>query len=396
MSKEDSKIKVFTFLIIVLIILIAITTFALDITYQVQTLTSASISIDQFDADVSFIGINVGFIVLAILHIVSLFPLVFEPCFPQQEYLIFYTTLTCLALLIPREAILFKFISCFNFSNNGVIIARASLTLLSMLLLLLLSIKLVISDTKESSKCILTFFRIVAFVVSLCCVITIIMLNIFTLINLKSELKTEISPYKIDVGYFTKDEITKVEEGVFVKNSDFEKRFVGKLSDVIYSSNKKIAYSDCYTSCQNRVCSTKCTDYYWRTLNFNIICNAESKTFYTDCNSASSLIMTVKYLDGGAFPTYNCAMYKNSTCELSCPNLVLNYQLYLTQRSSNNVELAWKGLCNCGKGQPKVELTEDKSIDACKSSGSISTPKSELIFLASIFFYFIYLSIFKI
>ena len=90
---------------------------------------------------------------------------------------------------------------------------------------------------------------------------------------------------------------------------------------------------------------------------------------YTDCNdqNATSLVISLKYLDDGPFPSYNCLINKTSDpCGTNCTYFNSNYQLILFQQVSNLIEPAWKGLCNCNI-QPNIKLILDPSIELCES-----------------------------
>lgn len=363
--------------------LFLIAIFGLDITFNEQTLKRASIATDTFNSGVSFVGINNGFYVLTIFFIIGLLFSIGEAFIPKKEFTIFYLSALVLLLLIPREAILYKFITCFNYSNNAIIIARASLTFVLMIFLLALNVLYLafLREENEVHSSLLRVGRILAFIVTVCSVIAIVVLNILIIVNLKPQFNNDISPYNIDIGYFDKNDISNIESGLYVKDIHFNKRVISKLSDVIFSQNKKLAYRRCSKN--------SCTSYYLRTLNVNIMCTNETVNFYKDCESASYLTIRMMYLDRGVYPSYNCAKYKNTTCELGCPNLALNYQLYLIQQNSGGVEPAWKGLCNCGTKIPKIDLTEDKEIEICKANNSSNNRINPFFYCSMIFCFLI-------
>ena len=101
---------------------------------------------------------------------------------------------------------------------------------------------------------------------------------------------------------------------------------------------------------------------------------------YTDCNdqNATSLIISLKYLDSGSYPSYNCLIHKTSDqCGTNCSYFSSQYQLILIQQVSNFIEPDWKGLSNCNI-QPNIELIQDPSIKLCTSFASSLTRNSWL------------------
>ena len=101
---------------------------------------------------------------------------------------------------------------------------------------------------------------------------------------------------------------------------------------------------------------------------FEIQCSGANK-IYQDCltQNATSLIIKLKYLDAGPYPSYNCLI--NTTqdkCGTNCTYLNSNYQLVLIQQVNNKVESAWSGLSNCNI-QPNINLIQDLSITTCNS-----------------------------
>ena len=104
---------------------------------------------------------------------------------------------------------------------------------------------------------------------------------------------------------------------------------------------------------------------------FEIPCSGANQ-IYKDCLSenATSLIVKLKYLDAGPYPSYNCLISTTQDkCGTNCTYLNSNYQLVLTQQVNNNVEPAWKGLSNCNI-QPNINLIQDLSITTCDSSAT--------------------------
>ncbi|RNA21360.1 hypothetical protein BpHYR1_048409 [Brachionus plicatilis] len=177
--------------------------------------------------------------------------------------------------------------------------------------------------------------KIALFVGCILVLIGIAILNISLLVKLDTSFKKDINPRTIKMGFFNQTEMDLIDQEKFVKDPNYSYRFVGTLYDILYSNNKRLAYS------------TKYTRLYWRFLNVEINCDAVSHAFYPDCLNALNLLIKLKYLDSALYPSYNCAVIaKNSTCFSSCPSL-RERKLYLVQEFDDRVELGWSGFSNC-------------------------------------------------
>lgn len=337
----------------------------------------------------SFTSVNGALYALSIIHIVALFAISIVGL-NDVNLTILLSSVTLLLIVVPREAIVYKFITCFNYTNNSVIIARSTLAFVLVFLIFLASIRYLFTKADYSTSYKDSCIKITGFILTILTLATVLVLNILVLVNLKSELKSDISPSNIDIGFFSSSEIAQINLGQFSKDSNFNMRVIAKLSDIIYSENKQLAFSDCSSSCSGKSCSTYCEDYYLRTLIIQIACNSESRLVYGECKNTSlaHLNIVLKYLDGSGYPSYNCAANTNTSCSEGCSSLSLKYQLYLIQKNSNNVELAWKGLSNCAVIQPKVKLNEDKKINIC-STGAKLSKNFFILYLSYLFFIFL-------
>lgn len=300
MNFGNQKAKPVGCALMILSILFAITILGLDIGYQTQVISSASISMSEYNSNVNYSGIYSATIVLAIVFsfclVVSTVVAFFYPSIS-----IFISALVFLLLQVPREAIYYKFSVCFTLSTNGIIISRASLTFLFCLLILAANICLFIASDDDSSVLVL---KILGSLILLASLIAILILNILTLVYLRTPTSVEISPYKIDIGYFNSSEISQIQSGTFVKDTNFNLRLIGKLSDIIYSNNKRLAYRSCSSG------GKRCRSYYFRKMSVQITCNSNSSVLYTDCSSADYLNIDLQYLDNSGYPVYNCGYKK--------------------------------------------------------------------------------------
>ena len=210
--------------------------------------TSASIPSKQFmDGGVSLYGIYIGVIVLGSLHFALM---LYTPCcvltsVSEKEYkncyLIFSLFISNFIFNLIEEALFFKFVSCFNFRNNGFVIARSSLVILRQAILLFLGLLIPIIKIKiylKKSKrdeiasllwpiCMIFFFVIPSFVM--------IVLNLVLLARLKPQLNNNIEPSSIRMGFFNSTEINSIQMGTYMKTDFYSQQTIGNLGDVFSS-----------------------------------------------------------------------------------------------------------------------------------------------------------------
>ena len=346
--------------------------------------TSASIPSKQFmDGGVSLYGIYIGVIVLGSLHFALM---LYTPCcvltsVSEKEYkncyLIFSLFISNFIFNLIEEALFFKFVSCFNFRNNGFVIARSSLVILRQAILLFLGLLIPIIKIKiylKKSKrdeiasllwpiCMIFFFVIPSFVM--------IVLNLVLLARLKPQLNNNIEPSSIRMGFFNSTEINSIQMGTYVKTETFSQQIIGNLSDILFSSKRVFNHKSKSRSGSSLV--------YFKQYLYQINCTNQSQLFFKDCFYSSNLTMDIRYDDYNLFedrylyPTYNCLSDKpNQKCASNCTQLLSNYTLILIQDFDNKVEAAWYGLSNCN--QPNIKLTHNSSIYTCsiKLNGSNS------------------------
>ncbi|CAF0904108.1 unnamed protein product [Brachionus calyciflorus] len=321
---------------------------------------SGSIAFDSFNRYISYTSIYSATIVLGIFYIIGMGSSIFFGSIEKKISLI-VSTATIILINIPREGIVYKFFVCFNYPYYQIVQARACLTFVSVIVIIVIHVQIMISKD-DDNQILFKVGKILLFIASILVLIGIAVLNIFTLINLKTDFEKDINPKTIKIGYFTEKEIVQIKENTFIKDSNYTNRIISNLNDIIFSDNKRVAYRTCTRS--------SCTYYYLRTLNAEITCNSDSEKFYSDCSTAHKLIIQMKYLDGGEYPMYNCATIgKNATCIRGCPGLI-NHKLFLVQEFNNRVELGWDGFCNCEVKSPKIKLTENIGLNLCDNKGS--------------------------
>ena len=255
------------------------------------------------------------------------------------------------------EVIFFKFASCFNLPSNAIVVARSSMVILLMVIMLWVAGFAIIHFLlRGQSGTLLALLLLLPSIV-------MIILNLILIARLSPQLNYFIQPSSLRMGFFNPLEISQIQNGSYAKTSTFQQQIIGNLGDVIFSSNKVLAYTECTQDSKGR---RSCTYYYLHTYLSQITCTNQSVLFYKDCSNAFSLTIHVTYLDSGPYPSYNCLVDQtNETCAALCTQLLTNYKLILIQEfEPDQVEPAWTGLSNC-HDNIKFELTHDSQLGPC-------------------------------
>lgn len=262
-----------------------------------------------------------------------------------SETTLYLVALTIFLILIdiPREILVSKFVSCFNYTSHFSITLRLILKLIQFILILAFNVLNFILE-KEKLKIVKLLNLIISLLVSL----VILGLSINTQMNLKPKLTVPIEPKTIQIGFFNSKEIKSLENDRLSSDRIYNSRLIGNLSDILFSNNKLLARERC-SKCKNGQEKCNCVQYYWHFYSIEINCDQNGKYLFKDCVNASSLVISMQYLDGDNIPEYNCAVKSDFICRLGCDNLLNEYKLILVQKDSINgdILLAWKGLCNC-------------------------------------------------
>ena len=369
--KSRAKLSAIGFSILAL--MLCITIFGLDIHIQEQVKHKLSIAFYINNSSISYEAINVAFFVLTILYIILNIVLIgltvidFHPT-------IFVSTLGILLLYLPKEAILLKFFACFNHYDHSFIIARCILTFIFCLVMGLFGISCIffLDKIRKTLHRIINLLTYPSFVISIIILLAIIGINIALAAILKPPLLYDTSPDKIQMAFFSNSEINRIENGIYIKPSNFEQRIIGNLSLLVESEKANVKSGLLY-----------------RSYEYNITCHGHKNIYELDCNSRSYLTIRVIYRDRHAYPSYNCARFSNTfnglSCLHDCPNLMTRFNLYLVQENNNIIYTAWNRFSNC-ELEPKYTLTKDSSINLCSSAFSSKIKYSLLIINLVIFF----------
>ena len=384
--------KYISFVTYVLIFALNVVIFGLGVSILSNVRTSASIASEQFmDGGVSLYGIYIGVIVLGSFHFA------FQLCYggfflhgfmestscdsePGDGFIFGYFAVIFISNFIFNliaEALFFKFVSCFNFTNNAIVIVRSCLVIATQTLALKILIDLlrILKISKENMKTLLVSICLIIFL-SIPSIV-IIVLNGVLIAHLKPQLNYNIEPTSIGMGFFNSTEINSIQMGTYMKTNFYSQQIIGNLGDVLFSSKRVFSHKE--KQCEKGGCSW--VNIYLKQYLYEINCTNQSLLFYKDCVDSSNLTMEIRYDDRYFnYLTYNCLINKvNQTCASNCTQLLANYSLILIQDFENKVEAAWHGLSNCN--QPNIKLTHNSSINTCSSSAeSYTTNAFSLVF----------------
>ena len=399
MGSNDLKISNlirYTLTLIPIFVLVVII-YGLGLSILSDTNTSASIASSQFVVGASLRGIFTGVIVLGAFHLFSLISLFFIGISFVENWNIFITILSILNLFfnLIADALFYKFASCFNFPSNAIVVARSALVIVLMVFLIglasfafiancILKREVDSSCKKSTITLLIPLFLVVPSIV-------ILVLNAVLISKLNPQLNYYIQPSSIRMGFFNSNEMYQIKNGTYAKTSTFDQQLIGNLGDIIFSSNKVLAYSECSTDSEGR---QSCTDYFLRTYLYEIQCTNSSLLFYKDCKNSISLTMDLNYVDSDKYSTYNkyinypsYSCYVNTanmSCASTCKQLLANYTLILIQNFNNKIETAWTGFSNCNRN-PGFKLTYDSTINPCSNAIKL---KGEFIFVFLIYLCF--------
>jgi hypothetical protein len=360
----------------------------LGLSIMSDTVTSASIAFRlkaYFDGFIAMGAINL-FVLIALFIVGSVFK--------YWSLYILILGLTNLVFNLISEALFFKFGLCYNFPSNAIVVARSSLAILLMILMLCAALFAIIhflqrgKSRREKLGALLALLLILPSIVML-------VLNAILIAQLRPQLNYHIKPSSLRMGNFNSLEISQIQNESYTKTATFDQQIIGNLGDVIFSSNVTVTtYVDSECTDENGEKYYNCTNsYYWYKYLYQITCSNQSLTFYKDCANASNLTIYVTiirwYLEAESTLYYNCLVNQvNETCASLCTQLLSNYQLILVQEfKPNHVQAAWTGLNNCDKS--KTQLIHDSTLNPCSHALKLNLDIS--IFFAFIGIVFLYL-----
>ena len=353
----------------IIIIVVSVIEFALSMVIMSKIRNSASIAVSELGDGFSINGFLIGILTLKFSHLMSLIAMTIVAWYSIAKgfwtfwiYLI-YLACSTFFIYLTSEIMIFKFITSFNTDNNNLIVARSCISILLVVIFFVLSLLHFFSlrnaeeeDSNQKKFCLNLFSNL--FLVTTAVIVIII--NCFLLARIGPQLNDEIGPNNIFMGLFNSREIDLIQKSEYSEDHSFENRIIGRLSEVIFSSNKLYSHKKCGGR-------RKCNKLYWHTYRFDIECSkGKADSFFQDCENSYSLTFDVKYLDDGPYPTYNCAINTvNRRCASNCNQLASSdYKLILFQQFNGFIEPAWSGFSS-SKLQPNITLIYDSTINPC-------------------------------
>ena len=140
--ENDKKRYRIVFVLTAVAFVFAVITYGLSIKITNDVLESTSIVTSQFGNGVSLDYVFVGVIILGAFQMCILIAFLFL----LRQSSILLKNIRALALMnlffvIPIEAIYYKFMECFNFANNDIVIARSIIGICYILIFLLIPIR---------------------------------------------------------------------------------------------------------------------------------------------------------------------------------------------------------------------------------------------------------------
>ena len=163
-------------------------------------------------------------------------------------------------IIMIKEALKFKLFTCFNYPDNNFLMARSSLNLILLSVLIFITIPKCIYVDRSHKKTELCWYQICFAILTAASILAIFILNICLLVQANKSLEFNKNESDINMGYFNQTEIDAISNNSYVKDNFFEQRVIGTLSDIIYSNDKKLSHKDCTPN--------GCYNYYLRSVSF--------------------------------------------------------------------------------------------------------------------------------
>lgn len=268
--------------------------FGLDLAIMTDVINRAGIAKIEYDKYFSLLGSTISVSILYIILFIIL-GWILIGLRSSEKYFFIILIVSSFLVLIPHEAVIFKFNTCINYPTNQLIYARSILSIFLFLIIFLTSVRVYFVFDNKRQK----IFSIIALILFFLCAITLIILNIYTLATLKPELKYDVSATRTEIGLFTQDEIDQIEKGTFKEDSSLKNfRFICKLEELLNTETKKVADT-----------SPNGEKTYWFFFDRHVECTKENQVFYKDCLNSSKVSIRIAFLETQKdLPHFNCAL----------------------------------------------------------------------------------------
>ena len=314
---------------------------------------AANISVAYSNAELNYFNnytSSAGFGILTSLLLTWLkYPFTSETCVFND-----IVCVSCVFIDVVTESNIYRELACLNQDLGSIVKVRAFLVFLhvaTQYASLLLSCYTIFTESAKYLRDQAVFCVLLAVAIG-----SMLALNMHILARDKPLAYGQISPRHIHMAFFNQTEIRKIQRGTYKRDSTFETRLVGRLSDVVESID----------TLPNRSGSLNET---WLIYTFDIECTPRNRLVYADCaNNVTSLSIGVRYLDKSHdFPSYSCEVNLNeeNLCMAKCERLFASkYELITIQLRDGRVEPAWTGLSSCNP-RPNVRLIRDEAFSPC-------------------------------
>lgn len=288
-----------------------------------------------------------------------------------SQFILILKALFMCVVVIAKEICFNIFINCYNYSSIYLILTRIIIQFLFVSVLIIMIIVSLVCYRKgycsvktedepvlnsEKSRKLKIIFGI-TFILALAAVI---ISNTIILVYLKKIENNEYSVNNINLVYLDNFNYQKLINNELQDSSKISTRVLTKLSKLTQSN---ILTTDFVCSAYTR---KNCRFVKLRMQQINIECTNSTSEIFSDCLNALSLKLVFYYRED-EYPKFYCSVRTTrNECQPGCDNFLKDSKIALTQKYQNKILPAWYEKCNCYK--PKIELTEDDTINICNLS----------------------------
>ena len=183
-----------------------------------STLNRASIAVYQLGDEVSVRGLSIGVVLFDIFSMAAMFAFFFIFYTDKNKILVVGFLPAVSVLLITKEAVIIKFITCFNYANNSTVIARSTMVFLFVATFVgLQTIYLLNLQQSNNSRILQTVFTVILLIA----LVATVVINIYMLAVLQPSTNKDIGPSNINIGYFNQTEINAISNNTYTMDAFF-------------------------------------------------------------------------------------------------------------------------------------------------------------------------------
>ena len=248
-EKIDFKLYVELFVMYTISVVI----FVLDVNIKSAISENASISLSQISDEYSFLVSFFFGIFLNPFFIIFYLDFIFKNRSPLKIHSLY------LIFMLIKEAVMFKFFTCFNYINTSLLIARSCFNLLFLIITVISQLERIYSkQPNRSENWKFSFSDKLSITASTISILAIFIFNVLLLVLLNKPLKFVMNASNINIGYFDQSEVNAIKNNKYVIDEFFEQRVIGTLNDIVNSKTKTLLH------CTRDIC----TPTYLHTVSF--------------------------------------------------------------------------------------------------------------------------------